>query len=249
MKYLNTILGSSLVLFTMNLQAAPREFRIVSDSVTKSGLALAWGTPGQKTDFEGLEAAQHEMTNDESEKLRNFVVDIEKDTILMTLPAQENGIRGNYNVHGLSNHLGTDLIEVPVQGLYAIPGPALTAAIVMGGMKWNNWIAGLLIVSKDENGLVKAKSYQSDLSEQLGKATEALLTAKQKKYYAENPNWLTISLKKNPTTGWTRLVVEGTSYAPKSDAAGLSYSADLILTIVKGTTVQVSLKNFKAKIN
>ena len=99
----------SLVLL-LSLIASPsfareRAFRVVGNTAIRNGFALAWGMKGQNLDFEALDRLPdpRKFFEDNYDKLANFLVDLENETILDTVmdPAQV-GRAGDSSV--LHNH-------------------------------------------------------------------------------------------------------------------------------------------------
>lgn len=85
------ILCLVLSLVSLSVFAKEREFRVNKNIPTANGYAIAWGIPGVLVDFEKID----EMTSEEFaasynvESFKNFLVDLERNTIVHTLDLKD----------------------------------------------------------------------------------------------------------------------------------------------------------------
>ena len=194
---------------------------------------------GQNLDFEALDRLPdpRKFFEDNYDKLANFLVDLENETILDTVmdPAQV-GRAGDSSV--LHNHDTVDLVEIPVDGA----GQAEYGMAVIENYKWNNSVQKFVLVKRDTAGsaqVLENKRFGNDLEN----AILAKLSPLQRKKYTDYNGAVTWSFHTTLNKNYEqRLVVDAEATHPKKEDPSLSISAQVRI-VRKADGVQIVVES------
>ncbi len=239
------VLASLVVLSSMNAMAAARDFRINRDAIASGGYAVAWGIPGEKIDFESFEADEkqvNEFIDSKTDKVRNYLVDLESEKILLDITDSDDGMvdfrLGNYHV---GNHYNISVQRLEIASL---PGYNSEAIAVIENNKWANYLSHVVIVDRDQNQKVVLNA--TDLDVKIKAEITKKLSKKEKDMYeagAVNISLQSTFLEKVGVVN----VVSLDSDIPKSDKPGIEIKAYVTLAYKNGS-IEVKVLSQRSKI-
>lgn len=236
MKKILIILG--LFLLTQTSYARTRWYRINPETVTSDGLAIAWGVRDVPVDFEAVEQTDESIEaflNKYDNMFVNFLVDVERETILSEIPSQSFfGRLGNYS---LGNHYSVTMVKLQdVPGL----GENQSAILLSQNWKWDNFFSDVFIIEKNSRTTTLKKHY--DLKDVFRDEINKKLNWVQRQTLYNKA--LLYNIDKSEGERIYKLSVSG--YIPKctESCETISIVSDVELNILP-EEFQVQLKNLK----
>lgn len=142
-----SILAFIAMALVSNSFALEREFRVDRTSSIVDGYAVAWGIPNVPLDFEKIDALGYDVASEtvNFDKVENFVVDLQTNTILTNM---NNSEFADFTVSDVrfGNHYRVSLETLGVDGLeYNVD-----ALAVIENSKWSSNFSKLLIINRTQ---------------------------------------------------------------------------------------------------
>ncbi len=222
--------------------AKEREFRINAGSVA-GGVAVAWGIPGEKIDFEKIEESDEAVTDFVTARLsaiQNLIVDLETEKVLKVFTNEGDGEFVDFRLGGLryGNHYSMSLAEVTV-----IKNSGTTAIAMIQNFKWSNHISALYMIDR-QNG-VKISKEELGAHQKIMTAIKAKLTKRQLKLIDVREETVSITSDFSQKNGYVNKV-SITAEIPKSEEAAYGIEANVKLSY-ENETLAVDVASVKFK--
>lgn len=236
------VLASLVFLSGLSAFAGAREFRINRGSISPDGYAIAWGIPGQQLDFEALEATEastDKFINENIEKVRNYLVDLETNKILLNME-NEDAEFVEFNLGGthIGNHYHIDVKSIYVEG----EGWNSDAIAIIENNKWSNALSHVVIVNRESGVKV---TLDAQIHQQIVDTIRAKLNKTQRDKFDKGAVTLNIEETSLDKVGNVNLVTLE-SNIPKSDEDGITVRSYVKL-LLKGGKIEVQALSVRAK--
>lgn len=227
------MLANLVFLFSIGAFAGTRDFRINRNAV-ENGYAVAWGVPGQKTDFEAIEKDDKKV--DEfinTAVVHNYLVDIEQDRILLDLTGNNPDSEVDYRLgdYHIGNHFNIALSNIEIDNKGGFDREAIA---VIENNKWSNQLTKIVILNR-EGKETTVSAELPDAQEKIMTAIREKLTKEQWKKLSEGAINISLETSFLEKYGYVN-VVRLDSAIPKSDDPGVAVSAYVQLSIKDGKT-------------
>jgi hypothetical protein len=242
------LVASALLLLTSVSFSAPRLYRVIENTGTESGYALAWGFASQVVDFERIEEQGNQVADDflynNYDSIRNYLVHVPTDTIVETFGYETGGkdsepfVVGHFNGNPLGNHFYLSITQVPATGLEWNQ----SLLIETSGQKWSGGINSAKVVQKDIRAKIvnENRTIEKDIIKQI----YAKLTKSQKERLDEMAVHSYVNVVKD-SRGLTKTQFLMSGAVPK-DGDSMEVTSDLSFSVKNGV-ISALVSNVKVQ--
>lgn len=238
------ILAAFLFLSSVSTFAAEREFRVNRGETSDNGYAIAWGIPGQKLDFEKIEETEKQaddFVRENDQKIHNFLVDLETNTIVLDLSSADPEFL-DFRIGGIryGNHFSLGVQTLDVEGL----GFDHDAVAVMSYNKWSSGISQVVITNRETK--VTLVQNINGVNEKLETEIRKKLTKEQAAIFDNGARELQLERTSLDKYGNVSLITIS-AYRPKSEGPTLDIKA-YVRFEMKDKKLQINVLSQKATI-
>lgn len=224
----------SIALASLSSFAEERSFRILPHTVTDK-FAIAWGIPGQKIDFEAIEAQGEESVakyvEENYEKFQNFIVDLREHKILFTF--DHDMIYGSLGDVQLSHNIGIDLEAFSATDYEEV-------VLVNYSSKWDTGFYNAIALGSRTTSAREIK-----IKESLSSIMAKFLTPEQVILW-ERAQIVVEDIYYSPETYSRKAVVSGNQYSCEETCVYVTLTGDVQMTIEEDQVV-FNVSNFTFK--